>query len=82
MLIGLVFSAVSSGNAQTQDEESINVGTDIEFRSRYLFAGVPFSTGPVMQARLSLGYSGFTVNAFANYDADTGEFNERDVSAD
>jgi len=38
--------------------------------------------GSVMQARIALGYNGFTFNALTNYDVDLGEFNERDVWAD
>ena len=73
---------VSSGRAHGQDESAFSVGVDFEYRSRYLFAGVPFSTGSVIQTGLSVGYSGFTFHAFTSYDANNGEFNERDISAD
>ena len=72
----------SYGNAYAQDESTIKVSADLEYRSRYLFAGVIFSSGSVAQAGLSLGYSGLTFNAFANYDANSGEFSERDITVD
>ena len=82
---GLLTIAVNSGNAgpaETPDEASLTIGADLEYRSRYLFSGMPFSMGSVMQAKLALGYSGFTFNAFTNYDFNTSEFNEGNVSAD
>ena len=85
MFVGLLTVALNSGNTEpveSQEEGSLTVGADIEYRSRYLFSGVPFSTGSVMQAKLELGYSGFTLNAFTNYDFDTSEFNEGDIWAE
>ena len=80
--VGAILCVAISGNAWAQDESPIDVGVDLEYRSRYLFAGIIFSTGSVLQTRLSLARSGFTLNAFANYDANAGEFSERDVSID
>lgn len=82
IIMGLLTVVVSPTNAQTQDESSVTVGADLTYRSRYLFAGVPFSDGSVIQAKLALGYGGFTFNAFTNYDVGTSEFNEGDVYAD
>jgi hypothetical protein len=85
MFVGLLTVALNSGNTEpveSQDEGSLTIGADLEYRSRYLFSGVPFSTGSVMQAKLALGYSGFTLNAFTNYDFDTSEFNEGDIWAE
>jgi hypothetical protein len=85
VFVGLLTVAVSSGNAkpvETQDKASLTIGADLEYRSRYLFSGVPFSGSSVTQARLSLGYGGFTFNALTNYDFDTSELNEGDVWAD
>ena len=74
--------ALSSDNALAADDESITVGADLEYRSRYLFSGFPISNGSVIQARLALAYNGFTFNALTNYDAGTDEFDEADVYAD
>ncbi len=82
VFIGLLTVSMSSGNAETQDETSLTIGADLEYRSRYLFSGVPFSTGSVMQAKLTAGYNGFTFNALTNYDFSTSELNEADVWAD
>lgn len=84
LLFGFLIAAISSSNsasAETQDEASLTIGADLEYRSRYLFSGIQFSTGSVMQAKLTLGYSGFAFNILTNYDFDTSELNERDVWA-
>ena len=60
----------------------VAVSAEAEFRTRYLFAGVPFSTGPVGQAKVTVSYSGFTLSGFTNYDFDITEINEGDVWAD
>ena len=71
-----------AGSAETRDEASLSIGADLEYRSRYLFSGMPFSAGSVMQAKLTLGYNGFTFNALTNYDFDTSELNEGHIWAD
>ncbi len=68
--------------ASTQDVIPVTLGADLDYRTRYLFAGVPFSTGGVVQGAIRLGYGGWTFNAFTNYDLDTDEINEGDVGGD
>ncbi len=82
MLTGLLV-AMSVVNAQTeeQNEASVTVSANLDYKSDYLFAGIPFSTGSVLQAGVALGYNGFTVNAFTSYNVDTGEIDERDIFA-
>ena len=82
MLTGLL-AAMSAVNAQTveQNEASVTVSANLDYRSRYLFSGIPFSTGSVLQAGVALGYNGFTINAYTNYDVDTDEINEGDIFA-
>ena len=60
------------------------VGVSVETRalSRYLFAGLPFSTGWVGQGQVVVTASGFTFNGYANYDFDTEEINELDIWGD
>ena len=60
------------------------VGFSVEARalSRYLFAGLPFSTGWVSQGQAVLTVSNFTFNGYSNYDFDTKEINELDIWGD
>ena len=82
MITGLL-AAMSAANAQTV-EHPVTVGVNLDYRSRYLFSGMPIltftgmqiSAGSVLQPGIALGYKGFTLNAYANYDADTDEINE------
>jgi hypothetical protein len=60
----------------------VTIGADLDFKTRYLFAGIPFATGEVIQGKVTVGYNGLTVNAFTNYDVDAGDISEGDVWAD
>lgn len=60
----------------------VNVSVETRALSRYLFAGLPFSTGWVGQGQVVVGVSGFTFNGYANYDFDTEEINELDIWGD
>jgi hypothetical protein len=85
VIVGLLAAAVrpaASEPAQTQNEPPLTISAELQYRSRYLFSGIPFSTGSVAQAKLTLGYNGFTLNALTNYDFDISGFNERDLWAD
>ena len=81
----LIVAVLVSGGlapASAQDVIPVTLGADLDYRSRYLFAGVPFSTGGVMQGQMDLGYGNWTFHAFTNYDFDTEEINEGDVWGD
>lgn len=77
MLTGMLV-AMSAINARTaeQDETVATVSANLDYKSRYLFSGIPFSTGSVLQPGIALGYNGFALNAYANYDTITDEINE------
>ena len=81
----LIVAVLGSGGlapAAAQNGTPVTLGADLDYRSRYLFAGVPFSTGGVMQGQIDLGYGSWTFHAFTNYDFDTEEINEGDVWGD
>ena len=82
MLTGLL-AAMSAANAQPveQNEASLTASVNLDYRSRYLFSGIPFSTGSVVQPGIAFGYNGFTVNAYTSYDADADEIDEGGVIA-
>lgn len=71
-------TAFTAVRAQTP----VTVTGELAFRSSYLFAGIPFATGEVQQAKLTLGAGAFTVNAFSVYDFDASDVTEADVYAD
>lgn len=55
---------------------------EVAYRTHYLFAGIPFSSGGVTQATLSMSAGAFTLNGFASYDHDLSDLNEADVYGD
>ena len=83
ILTGLL-AAMSATNAQIVEQGGapVTVEAGLEYRTRYLFSGLPFSTGSVLQPAIALGYNGFTVNAYSSYDTDTDEINEGGFFAD
>lgn len=60
----------------------MSVSAEATWNTRYLFAGIPFSSGDVLQPHVAVGIGGLTLHGFANYDFDTEEFNELDAYAD
>ena len=81
-LIVAVFVSGGLAPASAQDVIPVTLGAHVSYMTRYLFAGVPFSTGGVMQGTVDLGYGSWTFHAFTNYDFDTEEINEGDVWGD
>ncbi len=81
-LIAAVFVSGGLAHASAQDVIPVTFGAHVSYMTRYLFAGVPFSTGGVMQGTVDLGYGSWTFHAFTNYDFDTEEINEGDVWGD
>ena len=80
MLIGLL-AAMSGANAQTT-KHPVTFSVNLDYKSRYLFSGLAFSTGSVLQPGVALGYHGFTINAYTNYDAETDEITDGGFFAD
>jgi hypothetical protein len=60
----------------------VTVSADLGFRSRYLFAGIPFATGEVVNAKVTVVRGGLTLNAFTNHDVDASDITEADVWGD
>ena len=83
MLTGLL-ATMNAASAQTveNNEAAVTLRAKLDYRGRYLLSGIPFSTASVLQAGFTLGYNGFTLNAYTNYDADTDEINEGGILAD
>ncbi len=81
----LIVAMLVSGGlapASAQDVIPVTLGAHVDYRTRYLFAGVPFSDGGVVQGTMDLGYGSWTFHAFTSYDFDTEEINEGDVWGD
>ena len=83
LMLTSLLAAMSAVNAQTveHDETVVSASVNLDYKSRYLFSGIPFSTGSVLQPGIALGYNGFSLNAYTNYDADTDEINEGGIFA-
>lgn len=74
----LALAAPTGATGQTP----LSMTAEAGFKSRYLFAGIPFATGHVSHAGLSAASSGFTVNGYGVYDHDAGTVSEADIWGD
>ena len=80
MLIWLL-DAMSGASAQTT-KHAVTFSVNLDYKSRYLFSGLAFSTGSVLQPGVAVSYNGFTINAYANHDAETDEIADGGFFAD
>ncbi len=80
----VLIAAVLVASVWSTRPAAAQVGFSVEARtlSRYLFAGLPFSTGWVGQGQAVLTAGNFTFNGYTNYDFDTEELNEIDIWGD
>ena len=77
MITGLLVAlSVAGTRAEEKDESPFSVSVKLDYHSRYLFSGLAFSTGSILSPGVSIGYNGFTLNAYSIYDADTDEVSE------
>jgi hypothetical protein len=60
----------------------VTVSAELAFRSKYLFAGIPFAAEQVQQALVSVGMGSFTVYGFTTWDIDAEDITEADIYAD
>jgi hypothetical protein len=54
----------------------------MNFKTRYLFAGIPFAADEVTQAQITVASGSFTFNAFSVYDVDASDVTEGDIWGD
>lgn len=57
-----------------------SASADASFMSNYVWRGQKLSEDWVIQPSVTLGYGGFGMNLWANYDGDTTEHNETDLT--
>jgi len=76
----LACSLVAAQGAAPQT--TVSVTGEVAVLSKYLFAGIPFSSGAVTQPHAIVAAGGFTAHGFATYDHEDGELNEADLYAD
>ena len=58
------------------------ITAELAYKSKYLFAGIPFAADDVMQARVAAGIGSLTLNAFSVYDLEASDVTEADVYGD
>lgn len=58
------------------------VTAELAFRTKYLFAGIPFSAEQVTQPKLTVGLGSLTLNGFATFDHGPDELTEADIYGD
>lgn len=75
-----LFALVAPLPASAQSPVTWSV--ELPFRSKYLFAGIPFAAEQVQQAQVTAGVGSFTINGFGVYDFDASDVTEADVYAD
>ncbi len=66
-----------------EEEKVLNYGAEVDFISRYVWRGLAWSDGPVMQPSAWIGAYGFELSVWSNFvlneEANQGEFNEVDI---
>ena len=72
----LVALSAAGARAEVEDEAPVSVSVKLDYKSRYLFSGLAFSTGSILSPGVSIGYNGFTLNAYSHLYADTDEVSE------
>lgn len=77
-VIASTLLVASAAVAQTP----VTVTGEIATMSKYLFAGIPFSSGAVTQPHAIVSAGSFTFHGFATWDHDAGEVTEADVYGD
>lgn len=66
--------------AQAQ-ELPVEITVDVPFFSKYVWRGINLVNDPVIQPSITLGYEGWAVNLWGNYDLNNAKrFNEYDVT--
>jgi hypothetical protein len=73
-------AAVASTALSAQTGPSVS--GELAFRSKYLFAGIPFAAHEVQQATVTVAAGSFSFNAFSVYDFDASDVTEADLYAD
>lgn len=77
VLLGLVMVSTAAAEIEVTGEAHINVS------SMYLWRGFDLSNGdPVIQGGIDIGFKGFTLGFWGNYDIDETKYNETNVVLD
>ena len=63
-------------------QSPVSVSAELDFQTRYLFAGIPFAADEVTQATVTVASGAFTFNAFSVYDVDASDITEGDIWGD
>jgi len=63
-------------------EPSVNTAAQMDLLSSYMFRGYTYSEGAVAQFVPTVNYGDVTLIGFANYDYETKDFNETDLTVD
>lgn len=63
-------------------QPAVSTTVELGFKTRYLFAGIPFAADHVSHATVSVAAGSLTVNGYAVHDHDAGTVTEADVWGD
>ncbi len=63
-------------------QSPVSVSGALDFKTKYLFAGIPFAAEEVTQATITVATGAFTFNAFSVYDIDASDVTEGDIWGD
>ncbi len=78
ILLAVLLLFIGGAVAQAEVEKSAEAGVDV--MSNYVWRGQKLSEGLVVQPTAGLSYNGFGVNLWSNYDFDSDEANETDLT--
>jgi len=76
MMMMVAFSAAYAEETNTAGSASVDI------MSNYVWRGQKLSNASVVQPSVGITYGGFGANLWANYDTDTNEHNETDLTLD
>lgn len=83
LTVALALGAASTARPDAASAQSpVTTTAEVNLLSDYLFAGIPFASGEVTQAKVTVATAGFTFNAFSVYDYDRSEVTEFDLYGD
>lgn len=82
LVCALAFTCVATPDT-AEGQSPVTTTAELNVLSDYLFAGIPFATGAVSQARVTVATpGGLSLNAFSVYDYDAGSVTEFDLYGD
>jgi len=83
LLVPLASWGAQQGNGATEESPKVTYGSEVDFNSQYVWRGIAYSDGAVMQPSVWVSAFDLTFSVWGNFvlnkEANQGEFNEVDL---